>query len=92
MNLTPSPMLCKDDLSKFLKWTKPEDILWSYKLDGVRCLAEVKDGKVTYYSRNGKQFPYVAARKVGRSAYKVRKDCRQRIEDKPVACCIADKK
>jgi DNA ligase-1 len=51
-------MLCKSDLDKFLRESHRRgfEILWSHKLDGVRCLAEVSNGKVTYWSRNGKQF------------------------------------
>jgi ATP-dependent DNA ligase len=56
--MVPEPMLCKDNLDKFLQKCKPQDALWSYKLDGVRCLAVVEPslGTVSYYSRNGKHF------------------------------------
>lgn len=53
------PMLCKDDLDKFIKHCGGtlDAACLSNKLDGVRCLAEVhKDGKVNYWSRNGKLF------------------------------------
>lgn len=36
----PSPKLCKDNLEKF-PGAAPGDILWPYKLDGVRCMADV---------------------------------------------------
>lgn len=50
------PMLCKDDVQKFFKKVGDSKVIWEPKLDGVRCLAEVRDGKVKYYSRNGKVF------------------------------------
>jgi ATP-dependent DNA ligase len=52
-----SPMLCKDNLDKFLSHCGDGDIVYSEKLDGVRCLARIAEGKVTYWSRNGKEFP-----------------------------------
>lgn len=46
-------MTCKDDLEAFLKKHPPKTILWSLKLDGVRCAAN--PGR--YQSRNLKLFP-----------------------------------
>lgn len=51
--------LCEKDLDKFLKRVKNDltRITVSTKLDGVRCFAVVtKQGKVSYLSRNGKEF------------------------------------
>lgn len=52
-------MLCKDDVDRFIKQAGSyENILWSAKMDGVRCLATVhEDTTVEYHSRNGKEFP-----------------------------------
>lgn len=51
-------MTCKDELGKFLSKYKAGDIMWGFKLDGVRCHAhvDVASNTVTYMSRNGKQF------------------------------------
>jgi len=48
------PMLAKsyDDHSKKIDWSG--DVFIQPKLDGMRCLATVKDGKVTLMSRTGK--------------------------------------
>jgi DNA ligase-1 len=50
------PMLCKDDLPKFVKHVGSlKNSYWSIKKDGVRCIADPIDR--TYTSRNGKLFP-----------------------------------
>jgi DNA ligase-1 len=51
-----SPMLCKDNLSSFIKAFGLKDVLWSIKEDGVRCIAHIGFLGVEYYSRNGKKF------------------------------------
>lgn len=50
-------MLCEKDFEKFLKLVKHDmtKIVWSLKLDGVRCISDAKTFR--YYSRNGKEFP-----------------------------------
>lgn len=50
-------MLCEKDFEKFLKLVKHDmtKIVWSLKLDGVRCISDTK--MFRYYSRNGKEFP-----------------------------------
>jgi len=51
-------MTCNNNIQRFLKLAKtPQNILWSYKLDGVRVVAEVSEnGKVKYYSRTLKEY------------------------------------
>ncbi|MFW6242875.1 MAG: hypothetical protein ACOC2W_01835 [bacterium] len=51
-----SVMLCQKDLDKFFKLCNYDFIklMWSVKLDGVRCTTT---GNGMYLSRNGKQFP-----------------------------------
>ena len=53
-------MLCDKDIDKFLKLCNNDirKIVWSIKLDGVRCLNHAD--KHIYYSRNGKEFPNFA--------------------------------
>lgn len=46
------PMLCKTAPADFLSLKYP--LAAEIKYDGVRCLASVKKGKITLYSRNGK--------------------------------------
>jgi len=50
------PMLCSNNLDKFLQKTNEDNIIIQPKLDGVRCIAKVEKNKIVYYSRNGKVF------------------------------------
>jgi ATP-dependent DNA ligase len=54
----PQAMACISDVGKFMKDAKtPMNVMWSYKLDGVRVMAEVDvSGTVKYVSRKGKEF------------------------------------
>lgn len=56
-----SVMLCKDELEKFLKICPLHKMLWSEKLDGVRCTSytnlKFDKSDTSYLSRNGKTFP-----------------------------------
>lgn len=51
-------MTCKSDVGRFLKVAEtPKNILWSFKLDGVRVKAVVnEDDTVKYYSRTQKEY------------------------------------
>jgi len=56
MNI-PNMMLFTDNLDRFLSEAKRyENIMWSPKIDGVRCWAIVDENIITYISRNKKQF------------------------------------
>jgi len=54
----PKAMACISDVEKFMQDAKfPMNVMWSYKLDGVRVMAVVhSNGEVDYHSRNGKKF------------------------------------
>ena len=52
------PMLCIDDLDRFLQVAGSfENIASSIKLDGVRVWAVVNETEIRYISRNGKDYP-----------------------------------
>lgn len=58
--MLPDAMTCKDDLNRFIEIAarRPNNILESDKLDGVRTMAIVMEpGAVVYVSRNKKWFP-----------------------------------
>lgn len=50
-------MTCIADQDKFRCKVPQNQMYWSVKLDGVRTLACVYQSTVTFWSRNGKQFP-----------------------------------
>ena len=56
------PMLCSNNVEKFLNTYHKARVYASPKLDGVRCIATVspcvrdEEAEVHYYSRNGKEF------------------------------------
>ena len=52
-------MLCEDDIDKFVKKHRGwKNIVSSIKKNGVRTVAVYNNGKISYLSRNGKEFPY----------------------------------
>lgn len=50
------PMMFTENLDNFLKHNSSKQILWSPKLDGVRCLVIIQSKKIIYQSRNLKLF------------------------------------
>ncbi len=51
------PMKGIDNVEKYMRWYVPEELCWSYKLDGTRCAMIVQNGQVLHLSSNGLEIP-----------------------------------